>query len=76
MYQLVNVIALFFNDLETFLNIFHLSGVTGSMENLMDETQEKLSSLFGKTEEKVEDIEKKLEDKTNEVKNSTSIVPE
>lgn len=43
-----------------------LSDVTGSMENLMDETQEKLSSFFGKAEENAEDAEKTIKDKMND----------
>lgn len=47
--------------------------VGGSMENLMDETQEKFSSMFGKAEEKVEGVEKSVEDKVNDF---TSTMPE
>jgi len=43
------------------------------MENLMDETQEKFSSLFGKAEQQVEDVEKSVEEKVNDV---TSNMPE
>lgn len=47
--------------------------VGGSMENLMDETQEKFSSLFGKADQQVEDVEKSVEDKVNKI---TSTMPE
>lgn len=50
-----------------------LSDVTGSMENLMDETQEKLGSLFGKAEKKVEDAEQQIDDVIND---SASTMPE
>ncbi|KAL4131210.1 hypothetical protein QTP88_008551 [Uroleucon formosanum] len=50
-----------------------IQDVGGSMENLMDETQEKFSSMFGKAEEKVEGVEKSVEDKVN---NFTSTMPE
>jgi len=43
------------------------------MENLMDETQEKFSSIFGKAEKQVDDVEKSVEDKVN---NFTSTMPE
>lgn len=39
----------------------------------MDETQEKLGSLFGKVEQKTDDIEEEVEDK---VKDVTSYMPE
>lgn len=44
----------------------HFSDVTGSMENLMDGTQEKLGSLFGKAEQKAEDAEQTVEDKIHD----------
>ncbi|CAH1725377.1 rho GTPase-activating protein gacV-like [Aphis gossypii] len=50
-----------------------IQDVGGSMENLMDETQEKFSSLFGKAEQQVEDVEKSVEEKVNDV---TSNMPE
>lgn len=50
-----------------------LSDVTGSMENLMGETQEKLGSLFGKAEKKVEDTEQQIDDAIND---SASTMPE
>lgn len=51
-------------------NHIQLLDVTGSMENLMDETQEKLGSLFGKVEQKAEDVEQTVE---NEVHDSTTM---
>ncbi|KAL5242977.1 hypothetical protein ACI65C_010387 [Semiaphis heraclei] len=50
-----------------------IQDVGGSMENLMDETQEKFSSLFGKAEQQVEDVEKSVDDKVNDF---TSTMPE
>ncbi|XP_060835293.1 neurofilament medium polypeptide-like [Rhopalosiphum padi] len=50
-----------------------IQDVGGSMENLVDETQEKFSSLFGKAEQQVEDVEKSVEEKVNDV---TSTMPE
>jgi hypothetical protein len=43
------------------------------MENLMDDTQEKLGSLFGKVEKKADDVEEEVKDKVNDV---TSAMPE
>lgn len=39
----------------------------------MDDTQEKLGSLFGKVEQKADDIQEKVETKVNDV---TSDMPE
>ncbi|XP_025197206.1 uncharacterized protein LOC112595988 [Melanaphis sacchari] len=50
-----------------------IQDVGESMENLMDETQEKFSSLFGKAEQQAEDVEKSVEEKVNDV---TSAMPE
>ncbi|XP_060868026.1 rho GTPase-activating protein gacV-like [Metopolophium dirhodum] len=50
-----------------------IQDVGGSMENLMDETQEKFSSIFGKAEKQVNDVEKSVEDKVNDF---TSTMPE
>ncbi|XP_001946990.1 rho GTPase-activating protein gacV [Acyrthosiphon pisum] len=50
-----------------------IQDVGGSMENLMDETQEKFSSIFGKAEKQVDDVEKSVEDKVNDF---TSTMPE
>lgn len=49
------------------------SDVSGSMENLMDETQEKLGSLFGKVEQKANDLNPASKDNLND---STSTIPE
>jgi len=43
------------------------------MENLMDETQEKFSSMFGKAEQQVEDVEKSVKNKANDF---SSTMPE
>lgn len=61
-----------FSENKSIIN-FKLSDVTGSMENLMDETHEKLSSLFGKVGQKTEDAENAVEDVVND---STSAMPE
>lgn len=42
------------------------------MENLMDETQEKLGSLFGKVEQKADDLNPASKD----LNDSTSTIPE
>jgi len=43
------------------------------MDNLMDETQEKLSSFFGKVEQKTENVKETVE---NNVNDTTSVISE
>jgi len=43
------------------------------MENLMEETQEKFSSIFGQAEKEVNDVEESVEGKVNDF---TSTMPE
>lgn len=64
---------LFRCELYFFSFYIKLLDVTGSMENLMDETHEKIGSMFGKAEQHVESAEKTVEDK---VKDITSTMPE